>query len=78
MAEGVLARVCVFVCLCGGACVRESVCGHGFNACCSHASSIQTRWFSCVSELDNMSKNTHRGARTHDHKVKGLALYRLS
>ena len=22
--------------------------------------------------------NTHRGARTHDHKVKGLALYRLS
>ena len=21
---------------------------------------------------------THRGARTHDHKVKGLALYRLS
>ena len=23
-------------------------------------------------------KNTHRGARTHDHKVKGLALYRLS
>ena len=24
------------------------------------------------------NKNTHRGARTHDHKVKGLALYRLS
>ena len=24
------------------------------------------------------AKNTHRGARTHDHKVKGLALYRLS
>ena len=23
-------------------------------------------------------KNTHRGARTHDHKVKGLALCRLS
>ena len=23
-------------------------------------------------------QNTHRGARTHDHKVKGLALYRLS
>ena len=23
-------------------------------------------------------KNTYRGARTHDHKVKGLALYRLS
>ena len=23
-------------------------------------------------------KNTSRGARTHDHKVKGLALYRLS
>ena len=23
-------------------------------------------------------KFTHRGARTHDHKVKGLALYRLS
>ena len=23
-------------------------------------------------------KSTHRGARTHDHKVKGLALYRLS
>ena len=22
--------------------------------------------------------NTHRGARTHDHKVKGLALYRLN
>ena len=22
--------------------------------------------------------STHRGARTHDHKVKGLALYRLS
>ena len=25
-----------------------------------------------------MGRNTHRGARTHDHKVKGLALYRLS
>ena len=23
-------------------------------------------------------ENTHRGARTHDHKVKGLALCRLS
>ena len=23
-------------------------------------------------------KDTHRGARTHDHKVKGLALCRLS
>ena len=23
-------------------------------------------------------RNTHRGARTHDHKVKSLALYRLS
>ena len=23
-------------------------------------------------------RNTHRGARTHDHKVKGLALCRLS
>ena len=23
-------------------------------------------------------QNTHRGARTHDHKVKGLALCRLS
>ena len=23
-------------------------------------------------------QNTHREARTHDHKVKGLALYRLS
>ena len=23
-------------------------------------------------------QNTHRGARTHDHKVKGLALYQLS
>jgi len=23
-------------------------------------------------------QNTHRGARTHAHKVKGLALYRLS
>ena len=28
---------------------------------------------SCVA-----SQNTHRGARTHDHKVKGLALCRLS
>jgi hypothetical protein len=25
-----------------------------------------------------LNENTHRGARTHDHKVKGLALYRLS
>ena len=24
------------------------------------------------------AKNAHRGARTHDHKVKSLALYRLS
>ena len=24
------------------------------------------------------ARNTHRGARTHDHKVKGLALCRLS
>ena len=23
-------------------------------------------------------KNTHRGARTHDHQVKSLTLYRLS
>ena len=23
-------------------------------------------------------QNTHRGVRAHDHKVKGLALYRLS
>ena len=26
----------------------------------------------------SLHSNTHRGARTHDHKVKGLALYRLS
>ena len=26
----------------------------------------------------NPVENTHRGARTHDHKVKGLALCRLS
>ena len=26
----------------------------------------------------NNCKYTHRGARTHDHKVKSLALYRLS
>ena len=25
-----------------------------------------------------LRENTHRGARTHDHKVKGLALCRLS
>ena len=25
-----------------------------------------------------LHSRTHRGARTHDHKVKGLALYRLS
>jgi hypothetical protein len=30
------------------------------------------------SQLPARTKNTHRGARTHDHKVKGLALYRLS
>ena len=29
-------------------------------------------------EIDIRMKNTHRGARTHDHKVKGLALCRLS
>ena len=29
-------------------------------------------------QYDNKLKTTHRGARTHDHKVKGLALYRLS
>ena len=27
---------------------------------------------------DATTKNTHRGARTHDHKVEGLALCRLS
>ena len=27
---------------------------------------------------DSIGRNTHRGARTHDLKVKGLALYRLS
>ena len=27
---------------------------------------------------ENMKRDTHRGARTHDHKVKGLALCRLS
>jgi hypothetical protein len=29
-------------------------------------------------ESTHPAKNTHRGARTHDHKVKGLTLYRLS
>ena len=29
-------------------------------------------------QLDWRKANNHRGARTHDHKVKGLALYRLS
>ena len=26
----------------------------------------------------SLYSNTHRGARTHDHKVKGLVVYRLS
>ena len=33
----------------------------------------------CAAALEsNLLINTHRGARTHDHKVKGLALCRLS
>ena len=28
--------------------------------------------------LSQDRQSTHRGAQTHDHKVKGLALYRLS
>ena len=31
----------------------------------------------CV-DAHGVRGNTHRGARTHDHKVKGLALCRLS
>ena len=31
-----------------------------------------------VGKLEMRKKGTHRGARTHDHKVKGLALCRLS
>ena len=29
-------------------------------------------------KITRKKQNTHRGARTHDHEVKGLALYRLS
>ena len=31
-----------------------------------------------ATHLSTRFENTHRGARTHDHKVKSLALYRLS
>ena len=33
---------------------------------------VTCRWF------EHSGKNTHRGARTHDHQVKSLTLYRLS
>ena len=36
------------------------------------------RAFARVASRDAPEKNTHRGARTHDHKVKSLALCRLS
>ena len=32
----------------------------------------------CCQALVRLYSSTHRGARTHDHKVKGLALCRLS
>ena len=31
-----------------------------------------------IQQTQPKRESTHRGARTHDHKVKGLALYRLS
>ena len=31
-----------------------------------------------MSGMARAARNTHRGAQTHDHKVKSLALYRLS
>ena len=31
-----------------------------------------------IVEMKQTHKSTHRGARTHDHKVKSLALCRLS
>ena len=36
------------------------------------------RAFARVASRDAPEKNTHRGPRTHDHKFKSLAPYRLS
>ena len=44
--------------------------GRGFE---SHSCHLSWWWdYLCV------DKNAHRGARTHDHQLKRLALYRLS
>ena len=43
--------------------------------------SIRNNWTAMLNitqEFKSMQESTHRGARTHDHKVKSLALYRLS
>ena len=58
---------------------------HGHQKKCLHRRELDTAWM--VTQLAppltgpslfHEEKNTHRGARTHDHKVKGLALCRLS
>ena len=59
-------------------CQRPLICG----ACRSQpaAAPLLANYLSALKqwEVPMPGKNTHRGARAHDHKVKGLALYRLS
>lgn len=50
----------------------ELHCTYPFLGWCSASLLTQER------QNDALMKSTHRGARTHDHKVKSLALYRLS
>ena len=47
-------------------------------ACKAHYVLAQVVFFVQLLNQSCMVQNTHRGARTHDHKVEGLALYRLS
>ena len=40
---------------------------------CTHTKSFNALW-----HTQNTKNNSHRGTRTHDHKIKSLALYQLS
>jgi hypothetical protein len=70
------AVACVCVCVYRGA----SGDGHGYAGPCCTQAHTQTRTVrGCPRALEFSSKyDAHRGARTHDHKIKSLALCQLS
>ena len=51
---------------------------NGYGDCLSQRKARDNRTDHFAGDFFDEQGNTHRGARTHDHKVKGLALCRLS